>query len=177
MISTAASLDQQNHDRNPWINTLLQHLLTKEIVIETFGSIPYCSIPRPRKCKVLNQGFLSWFFWSRDDAVWYWTKDFYHDFLGRGILQSGTEPRVSIMISLVEGCCSKVLNQKFLSRFPLETLGSVPYCSIHQSRKSRQKPLVQYLTAASLDQGNHNRNPWFNTLLQHLLTKEIVIET
>jgi hypothetical protein len=45
----AASIDQANHDRNPWFNTLLQHLSTKEIMMETLGSVPYCSIPRPSK--------------------------------------------------------------------------------------------------------------------------------
>jgi hypothetical protein len=43
----------------------------------------------------------------------------------------------------------------------IETLGSVPYCSNPRSWKSLCKPLVQYLTAASLDQENHDRNPWF----------------
>jgi hypothetical protein len=41
----------------------------------------------------------------------------------------------------------------------IETLGSVPYCSIPGPRKSLLKPLVQYLTAAFLDQGNHDRKP------------------
>ena len=59
----------------------------------------------------------------------------------------------------------------------IETLGPVPYCSIPRSRKSRKKPLVQYLTAASLDQGNHDRNFWFSTLQQHPSTKEIMMET
>jgi hypothetical protein len=36
--------------------------------------------------------------------------------------------------------------------------------------------MVQYLTVATLDQGNHDRNHWFSTLLQHPSTKEIVIE-
>jgi hypothetical protein len=44
------------------------------------------------------------------------------------------------MISLIEGCCSKV-------------------------------------AAASIDQGNHGRNPWFSTLLQQPSIKEIMIET
>ena len=67
---------------------------------------------------ILNQGFLSWFSWSRDTAVRYWTKGLYHDFLDQGMMLYGTEPRVSIMISLIEGYCSKVLNQWFLSWFP-----------------------------------------------------------
>jgi hypothetical protein len=37
--------------------------------------------------------------------------------------------------------------------------------------------MVQYLTAASLDQGNHDRNPWFSTLLQYPSSNEIMIET
>jgi hypothetical protein len=37
--------------------------------------------------------------------------------------------------------------------------------------------MVQYLTAASLDQGNHDRNYLFSTLLQHPSMKEIMIET
>jgi hypothetical protein len=41
----AASLDQGNHDGNLWFSTLLHHPLIKEIMIETLGSIPYCSIP------------------------------------------------------------------------------------------------------------------------------------
>jgi hypothetical protein len=35
--------------------------------------------------------------------------------------------------------------------------------------------LVQYLIAATLDQGNHDRNPWFSTLLHHPSIKEIMI--
>jgi hypothetical protein len=46
---TAASLDHGIHDRNPWFSTLLQHPWIKEIMIETFDSVPYCSIPRLRK--------------------------------------------------------------------------------------------------------------------------------
>jgi hypothetical protein len=42
----------------------------------------------------------------------------------------------------------------------IETLGSVPYCSNPRSRISLWKPMVQYLTAATLDQGNHDRNSW-----------------
>jgi hypothetical protein len=55
MIETLGSvpycriLDQGNHDRIPWFNTLLQHPSIKEIMIEALGSIPYCSIPRSRK--------------------------------------------------------------------------------------------------------------------------------
>jgi hypothetical protein len=45
---TAASLDQGNHDRNPWYSILLQHPSIKEIMIEIIGSVPYCSIPRSR---------------------------------------------------------------------------------------------------------------------------------
>ena len=37
--------------------------------------------------------------------------------------------------------------------------------------------MVLYLTAAALDQGYHDRNPWFSTLLQQPLIKEIMIET
>ena len=37
--------------------------------------------------------------------------------------------------------------------------------------------MVQYLIAATLDQGNHDRNLLFSTLLQHPLIKEIMIET
>jgi hypothetical protein len=37
--------------------------------------------------------------------------------------------------------------------------------------------LVKYLTAAFLDQGIDDRNPWINTLLQHPSTKEIMKET
>ena len=39
------------------------------------------------------------------------------------------------------------------------------------------KLLVQYLTAVSLDQRNHDINPWFSTLLQRPSIKEIMIET
>jgi hypothetical protein len=46
---TAASLDQGNHDRNPWFSTLLQYPSNNEIMIETLGSVTYCSIPRPTK--------------------------------------------------------------------------------------------------------------------------------
>jgi hypothetical protein len=46
---TAASLDQGNHNGNPWFSTLLHHPLIKEIMIETHGSVPYCSIPRSLK--------------------------------------------------------------------------------------------------------------------------------
>jgi hypothetical protein len=109
------SLDQVNHDRNPWFSTLLQHPSISEIMIDSLGSIPYCSIPPSGKwwwktlvqypvryCtkgfyhdlldrwmlqQGLNHGFLSWFTWSRDTAVRYWTKVFYHDFLDRGMLQ------------------------------------------------------------------------------------------
>ena len=35
--------------------------------------------------------------------------------------------------------------------------------------------LVQYLTAATLDHGNHDVNPWFSTLLQQPSIKEIMI--
>jgi hypothetical protein len=76
---------------------------------------------------ILNHGFLSWFPWWRDAAVRYWTKGFYHDFLVRGILQYGTEPKVSIMISMVEGCCSKLLNQGFLSLFHCSRDTAVKY--------------------------------------------------
>jgi hypothetical protein len=41
---TATTLDQGYHDRNSWISTLLLHPWTKKIIIETLGSIPYCSI-------------------------------------------------------------------------------------------------------------------------------------
>jgi hypothetical protein len=66
-ISTmiSVSLDQVNHDINPWFSTLLQHPSIKEIIVETLGSVPYCSTVR------------------------YWTKGFYHDFLDRWILQQG----------------------------------------------------------------------------------------
>jgi hypothetical protein len=37
--------------------------------------------------------------------------------------------------------------------------------------------MVQYLTAESLDQGNHERNPLVSTLLQQPSIKEIMIET
>jgi hypothetical protein len=37
--------------------------------------------------------------------------------------------------------------------------------------------MVQYLIAAILDQGNHDRNPWFCTLLQQPSIKDIMIET
>jgi hypothetical protein len=37
--------------------------------------------------------------------------------------------------------------------------------------------LVQYITAASLYKGNHDRNPWFSILLQQSSFKEIMIET
>jgi hypothetical protein len=85
---TAASLDQGNHDRNLWFSTLQQHPSTKEIMMETFGSVTYLISLVKRCCsKVLNQGFLSWFPWSRDTAVRYWTKSFYDDFLDRGMLQ------------------------------------------------------------------------------------------
>jgi hypothetical protein len=77
--------------------------------------------------KVLNQGFLSWFPWSSDAAVGYWNKGFYHYLLDRGMLQYDTEPRVFIMISLMEGCCSKVLNQRFLSWFPSSRDAAVRY--------------------------------------------------
>jgi hypothetical protein len=106
---TAVSLDQVNHDRNPWFSTLLQHPSIKEIIVETLGSVPYC-------------------------------QRFYHDFLDQWMMQYATEQRISIMISLVEGYCSQVQNQGFLSWFPwsrdIEILGSVPYCSIPRSRKS-----------------------------------------
>ena len=77
----------------------------------------------------------------------------------------------------------------------IETLGSIPYCSNPRSRISllkpivqylnaasldqgnHQKTLVQYLTAASLDEGNHDRNHWFSTLLQHPSIKEITKDT
>jgi hypothetical protein len=59
----------------------------------------------------------------------------------------------------------------------IETLGLVPYCSNPRSRISLLKPIVQYLTAATLDQGNHDRNSWLGTLLQHPLIKKIMIET
>jgi hypothetical protein len=36
--------------------------------------------------------------------------------------------------------------------------------------------MAQYITAASLDQGNHDGIPWFSTLLHHPLIKEITIE-
>jgi hypothetical protein len=77
--------------------------------------------------KVPSQEFLSWFPWSSDAAVRFWTKGFYHDFLGRGMLQYDTEPRVFIMISLMEGCCSKILNQGFLSWFPSSRDAAVSY--------------------------------------------------
>jgi hypothetical protein len=59
----------------------------------------------------------------------------------------------------------------------IETLGSVPYCSNPRSRISLLKSMVQYLTAATLDQGNHDRNSWLGTLLQHPWIKKIMIET
>jgi hypothetical protein len=37
--------------------------------------------------------------------------------------------------------------------------------------------VVQHLTAATLDQGNHDRNSWISTLMQHHWTKKIIIET
>jgi hypothetical protein len=37
--------------------------------------------------------------------------------------------------------------------------------------------LGQYLTAAFLDQGNDDRNPWISTLLQHPSIKQIMKET
>jgi hypothetical protein len=65
---TAVSLDQENHDKNPWFRNLLQHPSTNEIMIEnlwfsnllqhpstnenmieSLGPVPYCSIPRSRK--------------------------------------------------------------------------------------------------------------------------------
>jgi hypothetical protein len=77
--------------------------------------------------KLLNHRFLSWFSWSRDAAVRYWTKGFYHDFVCRGMLQYVTEPRVFIMIFLIEGCCSKVLNQGFVSWFRWSRDAAVSY--------------------------------------------------
>jgi hypothetical protein len=59
----------------------------------------------------------------------------------------------------------------------IENLGSVPYCSNPRSRISLLKPMVQYLSAATLDQGSHDRNTWFGTLLQHPWIKKIMIET
>jgi hypothetical protein len=59
----------------------------------------------------------------------------------------------------------------------IETLGLVPYCSNPRSRISLLKPIVQYLTAATLDQGNHDRNSWLGTLLQHPWINKIMIET
>jgi hypothetical protein len=77
--------------------------------------------------KVLNQMFLSWFPWSRDVAVRYWSKVFYHHFLDPGMLQLGTKPMVSTVISLIHGCCSKVLNQGFLSWFSWSRDAAVRY--------------------------------------------------
>ena len=77
--------------------------------------------------KVLNHGFLSWLPWWRVAAIRYWTMRFYHDFLDRGMLQLGTEPRVSIMISLIEGCWSKLLNHGFQQWYPRSTVAAVRY--------------------------------------------------
>jgi hypothetical protein len=99
---------------------MLQYVTEPRVFIMIFLIEGCCS-------KVLNQGFVSWFRWSRDAAVSYWTKDFYHDFPDRGILQESTAPRVSIMISLIEECCSKVLNQGFLSSFPWSRDAGVRY--------------------------------------------------
>jgi hypothetical protein len=46
---TAASLDQEYHDENPWFSNLLQHPSSNENMIETLGSVTYCSIPRSGK--------------------------------------------------------------------------------------------------------------------------------
>jgi hypothetical protein len=70
-VTYCRTLEQGNHDRNPWFSTLLQQPSIKEIMIETLGS---------------------------DLAVQY-----------------ATEQRISIMISLVEGYCSQVQKQGFLS--------------------------------------------------------------
>jgi hypothetical protein len=136
---TAVSLNQGNHDGNPWFSTLLQHPSIKEIMMETHGSVPYCSNPRSRisllkpmvqylTAATLDQGNHDRRFpWSRVAAVRYWTKGFHLDFLDWGILQYSTAPRVSIMISLIEVCCSKVLNQGFLSWFPWSRDAAVRY--------------------------------------------------
>jgi hypothetical protein len=144
---TAATLDQGYHDKNHWLSTLLQHSWIKEMMIETLGSIPYCSIPRRRKL---------------------WKKPLVQ-YLTAASLDQGNHdgnPWFSIL-----------LHHPSIKEIMIETLGSVLYCSIPWSRKSWKKPLFQYLTAVSLDQGNHDRNPWFSTILHHPLIKEIMIET
>jgi hypothetical protein len=67
--------------------------------------------------KVQNHGFLSWYHLSNVAAVMYRSIGFYHDFLDRVLLQYVTETRVYIMICMIDGCCSKILNQGFLSWF------------------------------------------------------------
>ena len=98
-----------------------------KILNQWFLSWFLCSLIERCCSKVLNHGFLSWFPWSSDAAVRYWTKGFYHDVLDRGMLQYDTEPRICIMISLMEGCCSKVLNQGFLSWFAWSRVVAVRY--------------------------------------------------
>jgi hypothetical protein len=53
---TAGTLDQGYHDRNQWFSTLLQQPLIKEIMIETLGSVPYCSIPWTKKIIIETLG-------------------------------------------------------------------------------------------------------------------------
>ena len=58
---------------------------------------------------------------------------------------------------------STLLQHSWIKEMMIETLGSIPYYSILRSKK----PLVQYITARTLDQRNHDRNPWIINLLQH----------
>ena len=144
---TAATFDQGNHDRNSWISTLLQHPWTNKIIIETLGSVPYCSIPRSRKS---------------------WYKPFVQ-YLTAASLDQGNHDRNPWFSTLLQSPSIKEIMK--------ETLCSVHYCSNPRSRKSWLKPMVQYLIVATLDQGNHDRNPWFSTLLQYPSSNEIMIET
>ena len=72
---------------------------------------------------------------------------------------------------------STLLQHPWIKKIMIETHGSEHYCSKPRSRISLLKPMVQYLTAATFDHGNHDRNSWISTLLQHHWTKKIIIET
>jgi hypothetical protein len=107
---TAESLDQGNHDRNPWFSNLLQHPSIKEITIETLGSVPYCSIPSIKEQR------------NYDRNPWF-----------RSLLKypsiKGNHDR--------NYWFSTLLQHPSIKEIMIETVGSVPYCSNHGSRKSR----------------------------------------
>jgi hypothetical protein len=158
--------------------------------------------------KALIQGFLSWFCWSRDAAVNYWTKGFYHNFPDRGMLMMETfgsvtycrtldqgnhgrnpwfstllqQPSIKEIMIETQGCCSKILDEGFLSWFPWSmdaAARSEPRVSIMISliEGCCSKVLNQgFLPWSSLDQENYDKNPWFSNLLQHPSTNKIMIE-